>query len=307
MNRYQNMDGAMRLSIYAGKFYMLGDVLLNGYIGEIYGHTESGKSQSSYTMRKVIVENNKVVSATGKITIYHVIATLGNGVNNNNNENSSANTNTQKIIKKDSNTNIKIEATSETIPNDMIMDVIEIESGETFNEIKDILVEINNFKAFDITLKSDDKNIQPNGKIKISIPIPVGFDASKLVVYRLDEKYNKTEYQVTVVNEYATFETDHFSTYVLGEKSKLSDEKNNGAEQSTETTQKNNEAEPSTETTTTENNVQNKTVEKDTKLPKTGEETNAFAKWLSIAIGLGIFWISSMLFIENEKKKVMKK
>lgn len=261
----------MRLAIYAGKFYMLGDVILNGYNGEIYGHTESGKSQSSYTMRKVVVENNKVVSATGKITIFNVIATLGNGDNNNDNQNSSANTNIPKIIKKDSNTNIKIEAESGIVPDDTIIDVIEIASGETFEKIKGTLAELKKFKSYDITLKSNGTNIQPNGKVKISIPIPVDFDTSKLVVYRFEENGTKIEYQVKVENGYATFETDHFSTYVLGE----------------------------AEETITLNN--------DTELPKTGEKTNTFAKWLSIAIALGVFWIFCMLLIERENKKMIKK
>lgn len=49
------------------------------------------------------------------------------------------------------------------------------------------------------------------------------------------------------------------------------------------------------------------TIKNDTKLPQTGEETNEFAKWLSIAIFLGIFWLVSMLLIEREKKKMTKK
>lgn len=49
------------------------------------------------------------------------------------------------------------------------------------------------------------------------------------------------------------------------------------------------------------------TIKNDTKLPQTGEETNEFAKWLSIAIFLGIFWLVSMLLIDREKKKMTKK
>ena len=191
----------------------------------------------------------------------------------------SEDTNIQNIIKKDSNTSIKLEAQKDIIPDDAIMDVIEIASEEKFNKIKGTLVGINNFKAFDITLKSNSTNIQPNGKVKISIPIPVGFDASRLIVYRLEEDGTKVEYQVTATNGYAIFETDHFSTYILGEKTQPSNE---------------------TQEITT-------TVENDAKLPKTGEETNAFAKWLSIVIVLGVFWLVSMLLIEREKKKMIKR
>lgn len=55
-----------------------------------------------------------------------------------------------------------------------------------------------------------------------------------------------------------------------------------------------------------ENNVSNN-AENVTKLPQTGEETNEFTKWLSIAIFLGVFWLMSMLLIDYEKKKITKK
>ena len=56
------------------------------------------------------------------------------------------------------------------------------------------------------------------GKVKISMPIPSGYDKSNLVVYRVDDDGTITEYTVTVSGEYPTFETDHFSTYVIAEK-----------------------------------------------------------------------------------------
>lgn len=266
--------GAIRLSIYDGKFYMLGDVLLNDYSGEIYQNPQTGKSKSSCTMKKVVVENKKVVLTSGKIRNFEVIATLGNKINTDDN--------VQTIVKEDSNTNIKLEASSGVLPDNTTMNITEITSGETFEKIKNNLTKINNFKAFDITLKANDKNIQPNGKVKISIPIPASFDDSKLTVYRLDENNTKTEYQVAAVNGYATFETDHFSTYVLGEKTEISDENQDNANENIEGT----------------NN---------TKLPQTGEETNAFTEWLSVAIPLSIFWLVSMLLIDREKKKMTKK
>lgn len=238
-------------------------------------------------MRKVIIENGKVVSATGEFPGLKEIAYLGGSNNDNKDEiTDSKNTNNQTITKTDNKTNIKLESSSGMIPDNTIMNIIEINSGETFNKIKNILSEIKNFKVFDITLKVNDTNIQPNGKVKISIPIPAGFDASKLIVYRLDENNTKTEYQVTTANEYATFETDHFSTYILGEKSELSNE---------------------TQDNVDENIGGTFTGTNNTKLPQTGEETNAFAEWLTIAIFLMIFWFVSMLLIDREKKKMTKK
>lgn len=217
-------------------------------------------------MKKVVIENGKVVSISGEIKD-NVIKDLSGTNTEDNNEDS----NNKAVIITDSKTNIKLNTTSDIVSTDTKMEITEITSGATFDKIKNILVEIKNFKAFDITLKSNNTIIQPNGKVKISIPIPVGYDKSKLIVYRIADDGIKIEYEVTVDGNYATFETEHFSTYVLGETEKISNEANN------------------------------------TKLPQTGEENNAFVRWLSIAISLGIFWICSMLLIDREKKKMAKR
>ena len=223
-------------------------------------------------MSKIIIEEGKVVSATGELQGLPVIANLNDNSNENNDE---------VITKIDSKTNIKLETDKGIIPDDTIIEITEISSGAVFDKIKNTLVDIENFKAFDITLKSNNTNIQPNGKVKISIPIPENFDTSRLIVYRIDDN-SKVEYKVTIANGYATFETDHFSTYVLGEREKVSGENQD----------------------TTDENVLGTN---DTKLPQTGEENNMFAKWLSIVIVLGIFWIVSMLLIDREKKRMAKR
>ena len=246
---------------------------VKNYDGDIFQtSTKKGMDWYTYenTYKELVFKDGKLVSAKGKPNI-----------TDSNNEN-----NDKIITKIDSKTNIKLEAPSNIIPDNTIIDVIEITSGETFDKIKNVFPKIESFKAFDITLKVNNTNIQPNGKVKISIPIPAVFDASRLIVYRFDEDNTKTEYQVTVANGYATFETDHFSTYVLGEQEKTANETQEGTNQNEETK------------TTGENN---------TKLPQTGEETNTFARWLTMLIILGIIWLCSMIFIDKEKKKMLNK
>ena len=84
-----------------------------------------------------------------------------------------------------------------------------------------MLPEIKNFRAFDITLKSNGVEVQPDGTVKISIPIPSDFNSSNLIVYRIEDE-NKIEYAVNLYEEngiqYAAFDTNHFSLYVLAEK-----------------------------------------------------------------------------------------
>lgn len=174
---------------------------------------------------------------------------------------------TSSFASTDTKTNIKLEAKEGIIPSNTKLEVIQITEGKTYNTVKSILENVNNFKVFDITLLSDNVKIQPNGNVKISIPIPDNFDTSKLVVYRISDTGNKTKYNVLIENNYATFETNHFSTYVLAEE----------------------QENVSTET---------KKGEKD-KTPKTGISTNMYM-YIAILTIIGI-GITKIIIKENKK------
>lgn len=122
-------------------------------------------------------------------------------------------------IKLDSNeTKIKLEASSGVVPENTVLETKEIKEEKTLELVKESLKGISNkYITYDISLLNNNTKIQPNGNVKISIPIPTNFDASKLVVYRVSEDGTKTKYDVEVKDNYVIFETDHFSTYVLAE------------------------------------------------------------------------------------------
>ena len=127
----------------------------------------------------------------------------------------------------DSNTNIKIETSTKIVPEDTKLVVESIKEGTIHNTLVKVLEDnTSKFVAFDISLINNNIKVQPNGKVKLSIPIPSGYDTSRLTVYRVDENETKTEYTVKVEDNYATFETDHFSTYVLAEKANIEDNTN---------------------------------------------------------------------------------
>lgn len=129
-------------------------------------------------------------------------------------------------VEVDTATNIKLNAEPGVIPVDTVMVVEEISTeSKTYTDIKETLTTKKNtkkFKLFDINLTSQGVKIQPNGKVKINIPIPTEFDATKLVVYRIEDNLNTIEYETKIIEEnnvkYAQFEADHFSNYVLAEK-----------------------------------------------------------------------------------------
>lgn len=124
---------------------------------------------------------------------------------------------------KDETTNIKIDTDTTVLPANTKLVVKELKEGETYKVAEKLLTnDVDKMYVYDITLQSEGVTVQPDGKVKVSIPIPEGLNTNKLVVYSINDNGTKTEYAVTVETvdniKYATFETDHFSTYVLGEK-----------------------------------------------------------------------------------------
>ncbi len=127
---------------------------------------------------------------------------------------------------KNESTNIKLNANTTVVPKDTTLEVKEIKEEKALKTIKESLKEISNkYVSYDITLKSNGVTIQPNGKVKISIPIPSNFDKTKLSIFRISNDGTRTKYDTKVDGNFAIIETNHFSTYVLAENNVLSQTK----------------------------------------------------------------------------------
>lgn len=123
---------------------------------------------------------------------------------------------------KDESTNIKIETDTATVPANTKLVVNEIKQGEKYNNIEKILKNsVNKMYIYDTSLQNNGVEVQLNGKLKISIPIPNDLDVSNIVVYRITEDGTKTECLATIENGYAIIETDNMGIYVLGEKTNV--------------------------------------------------------------------------------------
>lgn len=126
------------------------------------------------------------------------------------------------IAKEDSSTGIKLDCNTQVIPSDVELIVEKIEEGKEYDVVaKSLSTKVEKFIAYDISLISKNVKVQPSGKVKISLPIPEGYDTNKILVFRVEENGDKTEYETTVENKYVTFETDHFSNYVLAQESSI--------------------------------------------------------------------------------------
>lgn len=118
----------------------------------------------------------------------------------------------------DTTTGIKIETTTNVISSNVVLTSTTVTDQNVLNTVKGALKEISTkYMVYDINLLENNVKVQPNGKIKVSIPIPSDYNKEKLEVYRIEDNGNRIKYDVKVDGDYATFETDHFSTYVLAE------------------------------------------------------------------------------------------
>lgn len=113
-------------------------------------------------------------------------------------------------------TDATITSKDSSIPLDTMINVKNI----TSDNIKKILG-TDSYKAYDITLYSNgmETNIEKldNGKFQVRLPVPSEYEGKDLIVYYINANNEKEEHKVTVKDNYITFETDHFSTYILTE------------------------------------------------------------------------------------------
>ena len=88
---------------------------------------------------------------------------------------------------------------------------IAIELDKIFQETSD------NYKLYNVTLYKDGVESQPNGKIKVMIPIPKGYNRNSIEIFWYQENGILTSMNATVEGDYAVFYTDHLSYYIIAE------------------------------------------------------------------------------------------
>jgi len=127
---------------------------------------------------------------------------------------------TPKYVGTDVISNISITSDVTTIPLDTAVMVEKVE-----NDTIEAALGTSIYAAYDITLYSNAKQAKiesiEGGMFRVSVPVPENLkDIKNITVYYINSKGEKEEHIATVTDGVATFETDHFSTYVLAEKIK---------------------------------------------------------------------------------------
>lgn len=118
-------------------------------------------------------------------------------------------------------TDISISTESNNLPLDTLINVKRLTSGEEYEKILKILKLTDN-EMFDLKLfsKALDSYVTKldNGTFEVRIPVSEKFKDKELVAYYVSDDGKITQYEVTVKDGYAVFNTDHFSIYTLGVK-----------------------------------------------------------------------------------------
>ena len=120
-------------------------------------------------------------------------------------------------------TGVRISTTDLSIPFDTVITVEEVkENTEAYSKIVEVL-KVSNFKAFDISLYSETlgTNITKleNGLFQVTIPIGKEYVGKNMAAYYINADNTIEEHDIIMdVEGNATFETDHFSTYIITEK-----------------------------------------------------------------------------------------
>ena len=118
----------------------------------------------------------------------------------------------------DPTTGIKVEADKGVFPEGVEQVVTQITSGADYDRAASILSDVGKkFRLFEIHFELDGAEVQPNGIVTVYYPIPEGYDADKVVLYRINDDGTKTLVKGTVENGFYKVMTKSFSTYALVE------------------------------------------------------------------------------------------
>ncbi len=120
-------------------------------------------------------------------------------------------------VVRDETTGIELSFSGEDYNGDVSVKVEQSFDGAAFNLVNTQTGAVQQV-VYDITLSVNGAETQPNGKIRVKIPVPAGYDPAKTFVYHVNTATGKLEkMNATYENGFMVFETDHFSFYAIVE------------------------------------------------------------------------------------------
>lgn len=110
--------------------------------------------------------------------------------------NKSVETNNQEItlVPGETANDIRVVAPVGTVEKNSTLSAVEVNEGDLYQGIKNTLNTIlgsdKDFKVFDLSLIKNGNIINPLGKVQLSLALPEGYDASKLLIYQVQDSQN---------------------------------------------------------------------------------------------------------------------
>ncbi len=114
--------------------------------------------------------------------------------------------------------NIKLEASTESLPYGSVLNIYALTAGNAYNEILNMLDPYSTqMIIYDFSIKKGNLTISPNGSFTISIPVSTKYDISKTKLYYVSSENVADEltYSFDEETRMLTFTTDHCSYYAL--------------------------------------------------------------------------------------------
>jgi len=185
--------------------------------------TSAGYTAESFaTLTAAIVSAKTIVKTDALGTINTVTTTLTNAVSGL--VHSSNQSTDNEIIVSTGDTVAQVVDITNVIPAGATFKVQSVVSGANYEAIAAIVKQSNNnlsqFAVFQIDL-TDKDNVaitQLGGKVRVTLPIPSGFDLTKTIcVFRVESDGSLTKLDTQIIDGRCVFETNHFSMYVIGE------------------------------------------------------------------------------------------
>lgn len=105
--------------------------------------------------------------------------------------------------------------TDGNIDSDAVLQVFKIGSDDTIDAILNSDDPLEAYEIYNISFVKNDTLVQPNGKVKVYLPIPDGMAGNTCKVYRRESDGTWTVLDAYTEGSYLVFETDHFSVYAL--------------------------------------------------------------------------------------------
>lgn len=207
--------------IFGNRFLFLGSKI--SFLGTFLGKRDDiGKEGFQACVRKTIRDDVKSgVSANRRRYAGQTVTVTYGGQSVSFGVTVTASEGTTPVIIDGKETGIRLEASEGVVPSDTVLQTEKVTDGENFTIVGNALTDTaDKWVAYDIRWLSDNAEIQPNGKVKIVIPRPTELNADKLALFHVAEGGKLTQIPFTLdeATDTVVFETDHFSLYVVAEK-----------------------------------------------------------------------------------------